>query len=408
MKVSVFTPSHAPTYLDQCWRSLLAQTYDDWEWIVLLNGDARWAPETADPRVRVVHGGTTGKVGAAKREACALADGDVLLELDHDDVLASDCLEEVAAAFTAHPEVVLVYSDFAQIDEDGAANHETFNLAMGWEYAPANVDGQLVNRCRALEPSPHNVAYIWYAPNHVRAFRRAAYERVGGYDATLEVLDDQDLMMRLFADGPFLRIPRCLYLQRVHAANTQKDGRINREIQSDTVEQYWRGIDPLASAWAAREGLAVVDLQVAAWAAPGNLVIDPAEPVLPYDDGAVGVLRAVDVLQRIPDRGRFFAECFRVLAPGGLLMTTTPSTDGRGAFQDPTHVSYWNANSFWYLTQAALRERTFPSYPEMRFQVSGLRTWFPTEHDRANDIPYVAANLIALKDDVRHGGPLLI
>ncbi len=407
MKVSVFTPSHAPTYLDQCWRSLLAQTYDDWEWIVLLNGDATWAPEREDARVRVVRGSATGKVGAAKREACALAEGAVLLELDHDDVLASDCLEAVVAAFTEHPEVVLVYSDFAQIDADGAANHDTFNLAMGWEYAPANVDGQLVNRCRALEPSPHNVAYIWYAPNHVRAFRRAAYERVGGYDGALEVLDDQDLMMRLFAEGPFLRIPRCLYLQRVHAANTQRDGRINREIQSETVERYWQGIDRLAVAWAQREGLAVVDLQVAAWAGPGDEVLDPDDLVLAHGDGTVGVLRATDVLQRIRDRGRFFAECHRVLAPGGLLMTATPSTDGRGAFQDPTHVSYWNANSFWYLTQAALRERTFPSYPEMRFQVSGLRTWFPTDFDRANDIPYVAANLIALEDDVRHGGPLL-
>ena len=408
MKVSVFTPSHAPTYLDECWRSLRAQTYDDWEWIVLLNGDATWAPAEADPRIRVVRGTTTGRVGAAKREACALATGDILLELDHDDVLASDCLEAVTTAFAEHPEVVLVYSDFAQIDQDGSANHETFNLAMGWEYAPANVDGLLVNRCRALEPSPHNVAYIWYAPNHVRAFRRTAYERAGGYDAALEVLDDQDLMMRLFVEGPFLRIPRCLYLQRVHAANTQKDGRINREIQADTVAQYWAGIDRLAVAWAQREGLEVVDLQVPAWAGPGDEVIDPVEPVLAHEDSSVGVLRAVDVLQRIPDRGRFFAECFRVLAPGGLLMTATPSTDGRGAFQDPTHVAYWNANSFWYLTQAVLRERTFPSYPGMRFQVSGLRTWFPTEFDRTNDIPYVAANLIAVKDDVRHGGPLLI
>ncbi|WP_278258512.1 methyltransferase domain-containing protein [Nocardioides convexus] len=110
------------------------------------------------------------------------------------------------------------------------------------------------------------------------------------------------------------------------------------------MERYWLGIDRLAVAWAQREGLAVADLQVAAWAGPGDVVVDPADPVLAYDDDSVGVLRATDVLQRIPDRGRFFAECFRVLAPGGLLMTATPSTDGRGAFQDPTHVSYWNAN----------------------------------------------------------------
>ena len=33
----------------------------------------------------------------------------------------------------------------------------------------------------------------------------------------------------------------------------------------------------------------------------------------------------------------------------------TPSTDGRGAFQDPTHVSFYNENSFWYFTDRRLR-----------------------------------------------------
>ncbi len=29
----------------------------------------------------------------------------------------------------------------------------------------------------------------------------------------------------------------------------------------------------------------------------------------------------------------------------GWFLSQTPSTDGRGAFQDPTHVSMWNSNS---------------------------------------------------------------
>ena len=36
-RVSIFTPSHRTRYLDDCMRSLLAQTYEDWEWIVVLN-----------------------------------------------------------------------------------------------------------------------------------------------------------------------------------------------------------------------------------------------------------------------------------------------------------------------------------------------------------------------------------
>src|SRR6476646_6787363 len=91
MRVSVFTPSHNPRWLDDCYRSLAAQTLPDWEWIVLLNGKSgAWAPPQADPRVRVQRAGVKG-VGAAKRAACEIAAGDLLVELDHDDVLVSDC-----------------------------------------------------------------------------------------------------------------------------------------------------------------------------------------------------------------------------------------------------------------------------------------------------------------------------
>jgi SAM-dependent methyltransferase len=392
---------------------MLAQSYENWEWLVVLNGSAVWEPPEQDPRIRVHHGQSNRVVGAIKREACALADGDILLELDHDDILAPTCLAEVVAAFEQRPRAVLVYSDFAQLNADGSANFDTFNPKMGWEYAPANIGGLLLNRCLAMEPSPHNVSYIWYAPNHVRAFRRTAYEKAGGYDPALEVLDDQALMMRLYELGDFSRIPKCLYIQRMHPGNTQRDERINRLIQKETVEQYHRGVARLATAWALRARLARIELRTATSPslspAAGTVAveIDPVNPRLPYGDSEVGVIVANELLQRIPDRGPFFAECFRVLAHGGLLLTTTPSTDGRGAFQDPTHVSFWNENSFWYLTQAPLRDHAFPALSHVRFQVSGLRTHYPSRFHESAKISYVEANLLAIKDGSRQGGPLL-
>ncbi len=47
-----------------------------------------------------------------------------------------------------------------------------------------------------------------------------------------------------------------------------------------------------------------------------------------------------------------------MLAHAGLILTQTPSTDGRGAFQDPSHVAFYNENSFMYLTQSSLHERS--------------------------------------------------
>jgi hypothetical protein len=100
-------------------------------------------------------------------------------------------------------------------------------------------------------------------------------------------------------------------------------------------------------------------------------------------------------------------ELHRLLAPGGMLLTRTPSTDGRGAFQDPTHTAYYNENSFWYYTDDAYRRHV----PDLtaRFQTSRLVTYFPTPWHEAHRIPYVAANLIAVKPGTpRCGGPLRV
>jgi len=57
-------------------------------------------------------------------------------------------------------------------------------------------------------------------------------------------------------------------------------------------------------------------------------------------DNAVGLVRAVDFLEHVPDKIRLMNELFRVLAPDGIVATLTPSTNGKGTFCDPTRVFY--------------------------------------------------------------------
>ena len=115
-------------------------------------------------------------------------------------------------AFDAHPNAALVYSHSAQILEDGSRDESRFDTRNGWVYHAVTVDGRSVQYPQSLEPTPHNVSYIWFAPNHVRAYARAAYDRAGGYDPTRHVLDDQDLMCKLYQVGDFHLIDKCLYL----------------------------------------------------------------------------------------------------------------------------------------------------------------------------------------------------
>ena len=301
MNISVLTPSHDSRYLSDCYRSLVSQSYTDWEWVVVLNrGAAAWRPPDKDERATVVRAPThLAGVGALKRFACQLTKGDVLLELDHDDKLSTDCLSQVLATFRARPEAALAYSDFSQFNADGTPNQDRF--------------------------------------------------------------DDQDLMSRLYEVGDFAHINRLLYFQRVHAVNTQSSPKTNANIQNETVVLYDRMIRPLASTWAAREGMAQLRL-VTETSPPIDetiledvTMVDPGKPVLAYPDNGVGVIKLIDFLQGIADRAALLNECHRVLCHGGLIITQTPSTDGRGAFQDPSHLSFWNENSFWYLTRAELR-----------------------------------------------------
>ncbi len=208
-------------------------------------------------------------------------------------------------------------------------------------------------------------------------------------------------MSRLYLLGEFRQINRCLYFQRVHARNTQKERRTNAAIQEQTVVYYRAFIEELALAWAKRRGLRCLQLRTPLWI--GDEPDERYEDVA--DSDSVAVLKAYDVLQRIPQPAGFFNEVYRVLAHAGLLFTQTPSTDGRGAFQDPTHTAFYNENSFMYFTQRSLQQLV----PDLvaRLQVSHLSTFFPSPAHEELNIPYVEANLLAVKDGPRQGGPLL-
>lgn len=416
--ISVFTPSHDPKYLDDCLASLLAQTHTNWEWVVLLNHGAQWRPreEDDDVRVRVLRNDEVEGVGAAKQAAVALCEGNVLVELDHDDVLASNALERVSEAFERSPDAGLVYSYCAQVTEALERDDTMYDLTYGWQYHETEVDGRVVQYPITMAPTPHNVCYIWFAPNHLRAFSRVAYDKSGGYDPERKVLDDQDLMCRLYQIGDFHLIDECLYLQRAHGDNTQADGQTNAKIQMETVMLYDGYIEVCALAWARREGLLALDLGSYQARRPGYLGVDKRRgdgvdvvaelpKRLPFGDSSIGVIRAMDFLEHVQDKVALINELYRVLAPNGLLLSMTPSTDGRGAYQDPTHTAYHNENSFWYYTDQAY-QRYVPEI-EARFQASRLVTSYPSEWHQAHNIPYVTANLIALKGGPRQGGFLL-
>jgi hypothetical protein len=95
---------------------------------------------------------------------------------------------------------------------------------------------------------------------------------------------------------------------------------------------------------------------------PCDLIADLTKP-WPWPDSSVNLIRAHDIIEHLPDKIFTMNELWRVLIPGGQVEIIVPTTDGRAAYQDPTHVAFWNRHSFWYYTAGnAYRERFAKSY----------------------------------------------
>lgn len=81
---------------------------------------------------------------------------------------------------------------------------------------------------------------------------------------------------------------------------------------------------------------------------PGIDVVADLSQRFPFAESSVDLVRAYDVVEHLADRIHTMNEIWRICKPDGLVDIRVPSTDGRGAFQDPTHISFWNVNSFKY------------------------------------------------------------
>ena len=391
MKLSIITPSHNTKYIPELAESIFANDYQDWEWIVLLNNGADFW-NVKDGRVRVIESSQeTVSVGALKKEACRYATGDVIVEVDHDDLITPDCLSELAKAFQ-DKEVGFAYSDNAKLSDD----FRPYDPFFGWEYYLHQYLNKDLIAMKSQPLTPARFGFIWFAPDHVRAWRKSVYDYVGGHNAELDICDDLDLMHRLYMVTNFKHIAKVLYIYRIDGENTWLER--NKAIQDKTVEIYHRDIYALSQRFADMNGLHKIDLCGGFNKPKGFLSIDLEDgdikadlnKGIPLRDNSCGIVRAYDALEHLHDKKFIMEEIHRVLAPGGVLLSNTPSTDGRGAWQDPTHVSFWNENSFWYWTRP---EQMKYIRNDKRFFESVLRTHFPSQWHEQNNISYVQAIL---------------
>lgn len=208
-KVSVIIPAYNQGhYLGEAIESVLSQTYQDFEIIVVDDGSADNTSEVAqgfaDPRIKYVYQENAG-LSAARNTGIRYASGAYLTYLDSDDCFLPRKLELLLQAFTADPDLGFVAGQAILIDEHGEPLHRVFDT-----------------------PLPEDSAQLLLGnPLHVGAVmvRRSWQERVGFFDVSLRSYEDWDMWLRLAWAGCAMGwVPEPVSLYRFHTAQMTRNG----------------------------------------------------------------------------------------------------------------------------------------------------------------------------------------
>jgi len=207
--ISVVMPVYNPNleHFKRCLDSVIAQAYPHWQ--LCIADDASTDPGVSalladyveqDPRIHVVTREANGHICAASNSALALAEGEFVALLDHDDLLVPEALLEIAKALQTNPEAGLLYSDEDKLDEQGTRFDPHFKP--GW-----NPDLLLSQN------------YV----SHLGVYRTELVRKVGGFREGYEGSQDHDLVLRVTAALPaeqIVHIPKVLYHWRAAEGST--------------------------------------------------------------------------------------------------------------------------------------------------------------------------------------------
>ncbi len=244
--VTVFTPTYKiGERIHRPFRSLREQTFTNWEWIIVDDSDD--GGETfkmlknlarKDHRIQVFkpweHSGMIGKL---KNWACSLGKGHILVELDHDDALTDYALDFVVKGFRQFPDSGFLYTDCAEIFEDGTNHTYRKGWAFGYgSYADVEYRDKLFKSGSGGNINAKTIRHIISSPNHIRAWRKSFYESIGGHNKELHVADDYEIMVRTFLHTRMVRVPRLGYIQYIgNSAQQERNKDIHRHVRSIRV-----------------------------------------------------------------------------------------------------------------------------------------------------------------------------
>lgn len=244
-KVSICVPNlNTRPFLDERFRSIQAQTLQDWELLVYdsYSTDGAWEyiQDLAgrEPRMRAWQGpreGTPGSWNPCIREAR----GQYVYIATSDDTMAHDCLEQLAAALDAHPECDLAHCPLRAFDADG---REITALSGWWarDSIFAAASGSLAHH-RHVRQAPfdgllHLLGGSVYISITQLLIRRSLFDRVGLFESTWGSVGDFDWCMRASLLGSTVHVPSTWGGWRVHQSQATATVAMGSAAHTEKIE----------------------------------------------------------------------------------------------------------------------------------------------------------------------------
>lgn len=185
-------------YIKESVDSLLAQSFKDFELIVIDDGSTddtdKILKSYQDPRIKIYDQSNKGLVKSLNL-GVELSGGEYIARQDADDRSEPERFEKQMAFLEANPKVVLIGSSMSVMGTDSKIKHEHRVLLN---------DPELKQELLVRSPFAHGSV----------VFRKAAFDKAGGYKQDDWPAEDYGLWLRMASEGLFANIDEPLYVYR--------------------------------------------------------------------------------------------------------------------------------------------------------------------------------------------------
>lgn len=206
--ISVLMPTYnVARFIDEAVESILAQTYENFEFIIVDDCSTdgtyellqKWAAK--DHRIILDRNKENSKICVSLNKAWSRAKGDFIARMDGDDVSTPERLDVLYAYLSKHPDVDLVGSQTISINDKGQI-FSCKKLLRSPEF---------ISKC--LKYDSTGVFHIWLA-------RRYVYETLKGY-RNMPFVEDYDFLLRGQKNGfKYANVEEYVYKVRIRDGNT--------------------------------------------------------------------------------------------------------------------------------------------------------------------------------------------